>query len=988
MNAKKTIFPALAFFAVMYPSQQSRQFAKVEEYGYSLAESLFITRNYSSSQYEYSRQYLYNKTLPEDKREAAQFYDRITEIILKKNKAEKGLENFIKEYPRSVFFQRAGLPLSDYYFSQKEFGKALETLNKINQYQLTEGENREYVLRLGYAKFMTGDTQGAIDALEEAYSNSKENDKHDIAYMLGHLYYKESKNDKALEYFNQIRNDKKYSSLLRPYYVQIYYRNREYDRAIEEGEEFLETPSSDEYKTEVYKIVGEGYFMKKNYAKAYDLLRRYISNQHPPSENDLYEMGFVAAQLGKYKEAVSYYNRLVHTKSPISQNAYYQLGNAYLMSGQKKEALSAFRSSYQMDYDPKVQQLAHEQYAKLSYDVGNPYDKVPWVIQEYIVKYPQSPHEKEMKELLIKYYLYSGNYKEMLRVIEMYPNLGLEMKKIKQEVSYLLGVKEYNKSDFSEARTYFEKSISTGVNKQIMLKARYGLAQTYYRLGDYVAAAREFEKLKGEDFSEKQQLSYDLGYAYFKQKDFVKAGTAFSEYLKNPKGEYKNDAELRLADIYYASNQLGEAIALYNKTTAGSDYSLYQRALALGASGNTKEKIESLKALLAQFPDTEYKEEALYEIATTYASEGDFTSSNLYLDRIISNGKDTDLVVNAKIYKAQNFVDMNKDRKAFEEFRKLANMYKNSAYADRIVYASKPLYVKTGNISDYENFAQSLGVKLKNKEMEDIHLSTAKNFFVKKDYKSAIPFYEKYLTSNPSGENFYQSQYELGESYYKSGNGNKALLVLHEVLKEQNPYQEEARTRISQLYLSQNQPEKAKSYLLDLYSSSNPSIKNYASVELMNLFADKEDLRSAEIYARAVLASPKSSESNIQLAKAVLARKLLSDGKLEEAQKAYGALEKSLNTKVAAEALYARAYLQSKAKSYRASNETIFRLASLYSSEEYWGAQSLLVLAENYIALKDKYQASYILNEIINNYADYPDVIKKAKELKKRISVN
>jgi hypothetical protein len=40
----------------------------------------------------------------------------------------------------------------------------LETLKKVNQYQLSKEENTQYILKLGYAKFMMGDSKGATDA--------------------------------------------------------------------------------------------------------------------------------------------------------------------------------------------------------------------------------------------------------------------------------------------------------------------------------------------------------------------------------------------------------------------------------------------------------------------------------------------------------------------------------------------------------------------------------------------------------------------------------------------------------------------------------------------------------------------------------------------------------------------------------------------------------------------------------------------------------
>ena len=145
----------------------------------------------------YKRQYFYNSSLTNSKKEAAQFFDNVIGVILRKNHAEQGLEAFIKEYPNSAYFAQANLPLADYYLTQKDFEKALETLKNVNQYQLSKEENTQYITKLGYAKFMTGDSKGAVEALEEAYKNAEGNDKGDIAYMLGHLYYADKQNDKA-----------------------------------------------------------------------------------------------------------------------------------------------------------------------------------------------------------------------------------------------------------------------------------------------------------------------------------------------------------------------------------------------------------------------------------------------------------------------------------------------------------------------------------------------------------------------------------------------------------------------------------------------------------------------------------------------------------------------------------------------------------------------------------------------------------------------
>ncbi len=985
MNSKKILI-AVAFAYFGYANAQLSQYYRdKDEYTFNLAENLYQTKIYNAAQYEFAQQYFYNATLSNSRKEAAQFFDNVIGVILQKNHAEEGLAAFMKQYPNSAYFAQANLPLADYYLAQKDFEKALETLQKVNQYQLSKEENTQYILKLGYAKFMTGDSAGAIEALEESYQNLDETEKGDVAYMLGHLYYQDGQSEKAFQYFDSIKNDEKFSQLVRPYYVQLYFNDKDYEKAIDEGNELLNYTISSDYKAEVHKIIGESYFMLGEYEKAYPNLKTYLDVQNNPSESDLYEMGFVASKMGRYDEAVSYYNQLVNSDSPLAQNAYYQLGNAYLQTGKKQEALSAFRSAYQMNYDQTVQQLAHEQYAKLSYDIGNPFEAAPKVIQSYISKYPSGSKTTALKSLLVKSYLYSGNFKETLEAIDKLPNSTNETDKIDQEVSFLLGTEEFNKGNYDEAEKYLLRSLELNENKEFTPRALYWLAQTYYQKGNYPSAIVRYEKLLNESFPEKQQLDYDLGYAYFKSKNFEKAGAYFKKYLENPKQEFKTDAELRLADTYYANNDLNEAIAIYDKTDASNDYTIFQKAMALGFKGDTEAKISNLKNLLSQYPNSDYADDSNYEIATAYAAQDDFSTSNTYFDKVIKSSSDKDLVANAQIYRAQNFIDLNQESKALSELKSLGKQYQNSAYASKIVQAARPIYVKNGDVSGYQTFAKSVGVNVDASEIDEINLTSAKNAFARKDYKTAIPYYEKYLSQNPTGDGLYQAQYEMGESLYQTNNSAKALLVLQDVAQVQNDYQEDAQTRIAQIYLAQGKNGEAKTYLESLSNSANVNIKNFANVELMKLYGEEKDFNKAEKYADAVIANSKNSNTILESAKVIKARSLMNKGKDKDAQNAYAALEKSSNTEVAAEALYAKAFYQNKGKAFKSSNETIFKLANNYASEEYWGAKALVIMAKNYLALKDQYQASYTCDQIITNYGDFPDVVAEAKAVKKQI---
>ena len=988
MNSKKIILASMISLYGISGAQQSQYFTKNEDYHFGLADNLYQTKIYNASQYEYSKQYFYNKNLSNSRKEASAFFSNVIGVILQQQYAEEGLNAFIKEYPNSAYFAQANGPLADYYLVKKDFEKALETLQKINQSQLSREENTQHIMKLGYAKFMTGDSQGAIEALEESFKSADETSKPAISYMLGHLYYADKQNDNAFVYFDQIKNNEEYAHLVKPYYVQMYYNQKNYDLAISEGNDILNNGKTTAYDTEIHKIVGESYFMKGDYQSAYPHLKLFLDKEQTPSESDLYEMGFVSAQLKKNAEAVGYYNQLINSNSPLAQNAYYQLGNAYLETGKKQEALSAYRNSSQMNYDPKIQQLALEQYAKLSYEIGNPFESASKVIQKYIDKYPSGAKTQEMRSLLVKSYLYSGDYKATLEALGKIDQKTNETKKIEQEVSYLLGSEEFNKGNFDVAETYFKRSLQSNLNKEFYKKAQYWLGQTYYQKGDYKSAITTYTKLENETaegFPEREQLDYDLGYAYFKSKDFASAQEYFKEYLRFPKQEFKADAELRLADTYYANNQLNEALEIYNKAENASDYTLYQKSLALGFKGDTVAKISELKTLISKYPNSEYVDDANYEIGTAYAQNDDFDNSNSYFERVIKSSPDKDLIANSQIYRAQNYIDQNQTDKAIAEFQLLANQYKNTAYADKIVAASKPAFVKKGDVAAYEQFAKGLNVKVDSSEINEINFNLAQESFSKKDYAKAVSYYEKYLDQSPSGDNLFKSQYELGESYYQLKQIDKAMLPLQNVADFQNDYQQDAQVRLAQIYISQDKVAEAKKYLEQVANSTNVNIRNFASIELMKIYADEKNFAEAEKFANAVISNSKNSAATLEQAKVIKARSLMQQSKDKDAQTAYTALEKSSNTEVAAEALYAKAFYQNKGKAFKSSNETVFKLANNYASEEYWGAKALVIMAKNYLALKDNYQASYTIDEVIKNYGDFPEIVAEAKEVKAQI---
>ena len=104
-----------------------------------------------------------------------------------------------------------------------------------------------------------------------------------------------------------------------------------------------------------------------------------------------------------------------------------------------------------------------------------------------------------------------------------------------------------------------------------------------------------------------------------------------------------------------------------------------------------------------------------------------------------------------------------------------------------------------------------------------------------------------------------------------------------------------------------------------------------------------------------------------------------------KAKKAFKILEKSPIDKLAAEALYFDAHNYFRIKEYVKSNEIIASLSQKFNAQPIWAAKSLLLMAKNFYALDDSFQATYILESLIENYSRFEDLTVIAKTLLEEI---
>ena len=63
-----------------------------------------------------------------------------------------------------------------------------------------------------------------------------------------------------------------------------------------------------------------------------------------------------------------------------------------------------------MDFDLIIKEDAFLNYAKLTYEIGNPYKEPPMVLVDFLEQFPKNEQADLIEELLINSYTKNGNY--------------------------------------------------------------------------------------------------------------------------------------------------------------------------------------------------------------------------------------------------------------------------------------------------------------------------------------------------------------------------------------------------------------------------------------------------------------------------------------------------------------------------------------------------------------------------------------------------
>ncbi|MDX6188484.1 tetratricopeptide repeat protein [Flavobacterium sp. Fl-318] len=950
------------------------------------ALALYKDKQYASAKPIF--EYVKNNATTEEVQSDCAYYIANCAIRTNQPNADELMEKFVTDYPTSTKQNQAYIEVAHFFFEQGNYPKALQWFDKVDESYMSKSDLDKFNFQKGYSYFNAKKKKEATTYFNKVVNSAEFGSQ--AKYYLGFMAYEGDDYKEATKYFDEVSGEEKYKEKLSYYQADMNFKLGNFQKAIDLGQKAM-NKSNEIEKSELNKIIGECYFNLKQYDKAIPFLEEYKGKKGKWNNTDFYQLGYAYYEQKNYESAISQFNKIIEGKDFVAQNAYYHLGLSYLNTGKKQEALNAFKNASEMEFNTQIQEDAALNYAKLSYEIGNAYQTVPGILLDFLKKYPNNSSKGEVEKLLVDSYISSKNYKEALVLLEK--NRSAENKLAYQKVLFYRGLELYSESNYAEALKMFNTAIKEQKNPEFTARATFWKAESEYVTDDFQSALLSYKQFAGlagaKTTEEYKNINYNIAYAYFKLKEYDQAGNSFQAQIDNSKEDKVrlNDSYLRLGDCRFVTAKYAPAMEAYAKAIdakgVDADYAQYQKALSYGFMSKNDKKIEELNNFLLMYKKSSYRDDVLYELGNTYVAQKKNDLAIKTYDQLISEYKNGSFTSKSILKQGLIYYNTDRDEQALVKFKKVAAEFPKTSEALEAVSTARLIYVDSGKVDEYATWVRTLDfVAVTDAELDNDTYEGAFKQYSQNNSKAAITGLAGYIAKFPSGIHAVEANFHVAQLYYAEGSENKSVANYQYVIDQpRNEFTEQSLSRLSQIFLKAKDCDKAIPVLVRLEDEADfPQNKTFAQANLMKCYYDKKDYNNSVVYADKVLQNPKADANVKSDAQIIVARAAMQTGDQDKAKAAYAKLSATSKGELAAEALYYDAYFKTKEGKFEASNVSVQKLAKSYSAYKYYGAKSLVLMAENFYGLKDSYQATYILDNVINNFTDYPDVVEEAKK--------
>ncbi len=1000
MKTIQTILVAACLSLLFKPglAQQTKYYEGVQQ-KIDVAKQLYQQKKFISAYREFEKIQKETESRSELFSEA-EYFKAASALHAGYRSGDQLMDNFINKYPESPYINSAWFEIGKNQFEKRQYLRTIRSYNNVDRNELSEQDRIELSYQNGFANLMEDNIEAALSEFESVRRTNNLYSK-PATYYWAHIQYLNENYEGALNGFRELNNDPSYSQVIPIYVSHIYYKQEKYSEVVNYTTSII-NDVQEEHKTELSRIVGDSYFHLKEFDKAIPYLETYFAGGSPKTREENYILGYCYYRTGRFGDAAPLLEQAsAGDENEMTQNALYHLADCYLKLDQKEKAKTAFSAASELDFNPQIKEDALFSYAKLTYELSySPFNETIKAFDRYISEYPNSSRNAEAYRILVDVYMVTRNYRDAIASIEKINNKTPEVLKAYQRVTFYRGQELFSAGAFDEAIKYFDLSLDNGsYNRDLKSRAQYWKSEALYRLGDFNAAVLAFNRYQQNPASKGSQealsADYSLGYAYLKTDDPEAAFRHFQKYIANNSNERSPkiaDAFNRLGDYYFLKMNYDRAAEnyrqAYNMKMYEADYALLQLAFCEGLQRKQQDKINKLQQLLADFPQSDYTDDALYELGRANERLGNNTQAVQQYQRLIATYPTSDFYRKALLQLGLINYNNGDYNKALEQYKEVAENFRGTPEAESALSGIKNCYVELNNVEAYFAYIRRLGggVSVSAGEQDQLTYTAAERLYMAGNPEAEQQL-KRYLNQFPDGAFKLNAHFYLAEMLFKEGETEQAKEHYTWVANQPNNlFSEQALSRASEMQYKDGNYTVALSMFdrLEKVANSKWNILK-ANTGQMRCHILAGNYQAAKTAAEKVKSQENANEQLKYEADYIVGKSNYELGNLSAATAPFKNVAANTQLEQGAEAKYLLAEIYYKNQQKVKSEQEIIDFVEKGTPYTYWLGKAFLLLASIYEDNNDQFQAKHTLKSLAENYNVENDGIKE--EAEKRLQV-
>ncbi|MFO7879963.1 MAG: tetratricopeptide repeat protein [Bacteroidota bacterium] len=981
----------LLFSGMLVSAQESVRYDNRQE-KFDKAMVLYKHKKYSAAQRafnEFAQRHSQDDALL---KEDAEYFAAMCAMKLYNLDVSHLIEEFIHQHPENPKINQASFTLANHYYRQKKYRSALKWYDKVDKLNLPDEQLSEYYFKKGFCHYARKEYNQADKAFFEI------KDKDDFygplaTYFYSHIKYLNQQYQTALNGFESLSDHALFAQIVPFYITQIYLLQEKYEAIIDYAPPLL-TSIESERTAEIARIIAEAHFELENYTKALKYFNMYRENVEEINDVEYYQMAYAHFRQDNYNQAADYFQEVIGVEDSLTQNAAYHLGMCFIHQENKNKAKTAFGIAAQNDFDKNISEDALYNYAKLCFELDySPFNEAINSLKQFIETYPNSVRIDEAYEYMLDALLSTQNYEAALSVIDDMPNLTPEIKGAYQRLAYYRALESFADLDFENVYKYLDMSLEhKQYSSRYKALAYYWKADALYRQKKYDASIDLFNKFLRTSgaisLKEYGKAHYNIGYAYFKKKNYKEAGIWFRKYedhVGDTSTEMLCDAWNRIGDSYFVQSSFGAARDYYDKSVDNcrydADYAYYQKALSQGRLKNHQGMIQSLLSLQREFPESRYKGSSTYQIGRTYHSNLENRDSAIYYyNQYIDNYPNGIKMKSALSGLANLYYNKQQLENSLDAYKTIVAKFPGTNEAVTALEMIKNISVEMNDPDYYVNYIEAEGIDtdITDFEKDSLTYRTAENLYRDNEIMPAIEAFERYLDKYPNGHYILKANYYLAVSCDSEDMEDKALKAYENVIsRPNNEFSENAYMKAASISFDRELYDKAFTYYEGLEELTEQKDRLLmARLGMMRAAYLNENYEKMIPAAQRALETEKLNDAQEREAQYKLAKAYYYTDRLHLALSAFKKLSNEVTSYEGGEAKYHVALINLQQGNDTIAENVITEFSKQSSPHRYWLAKSFLLLADIYTDKEAYFQARHILQSVIDNYNSESDGIK------------